>query len=75
MTGTSASVRIIENARPNMMANASGPQSEDAPAKGSMPTTVVMVVRTIGRKRETAASMTASRGVRSPRNDNLWMDR
>ena len=53
-------VNIMENERPNMMANASGPHKEEAPASGIIPITVVIVVKNIGRRRETAASTIVS---------------
>ena len=60
MMGIRSSVSIIENERPNMMAKASGPHNAEAPASGSIPTTVVMVVRKMGRNRDIAASTMTS---------------
>ena len=60
-------VMITEKERPNMIAKASGAHSSEANVSGMMPITVVSVVRTIGRKRETDASTTICRMSASPR--------
>src|SRR3989344_798996 len=56
-------VSNVPNVSPNIMENARGPQSADALAKGIMPMTVVMVVKTMGRRRLADASTTMSASV------------
>ena len=54
------SVRIIANVSPNIIANANGLQKSEICERGIIPTTVVIVVSTIGLNRDTEAVATCS---------------
>ena len=65
-SGIRINVRIIANDSPKRIAQASGPHRGDAAVSGSIPITVVMVVKNIGRNRLVADSTTISRRVLPP---------
>ena len=58
--GMRTRVKSIANERPKSIAKASGPHSAETYVSGIMPMTVVRVVRTIGRRRETALAQIKS---------------